>query len=230
MKKKLWKYILAVFFCIFGVAIIIVHCCWAIKQHKAVDIAKDYLQQKYEEEMEYVDIRLSLIDPCLYHVFFSSQTKTDIVFEVLVQLDLTILELTDGKSADNYYIVLFEYMAEQYLESAAKSLWEAESEITVTVNQQGLYAYTIDETVNENLPLSEMEKLFDYDITIQITGGESHLLDVEKLFRFIMLLKDNGFQPALVTYSDAIHTQTAEWTVLNKVVSADQLHKVWQRD
>jgi hypothetical protein len=118
------------------------------KENKAIQIAQEYLNQKYEQEMQYESTRFSWIDPSLYHVSFSPVCNSEIIFEVIVYPDLTIPEdrwefRQSSWSADNYYVKYFEYCMEEYLAADVKRLWGNDATVKVFDVDIGGVAFSV---------------------------------------------------------------------------------------
>lgn len=179
-------------------------------ENKAIELAQEYLSQKYDEEMNYESMRFSWIDPSLYHVRFSPANNPELVFEVLVQQDLTIQGGIrefgqSSSSADNYYIKYFEYLMEEYLSDYAKRLWGNEVKVTVLQMNSGLYSFFVPLELNNNVSLKDMEVLLNnywiYIRTDKAIMDEQSLVDTSnRIFEFIQIIKNNNFTPETISY------------------------------
>lgn len=180
------------------------------KENKAIELAQEYLSQKYDKEMKYESIRFSWIDPSLYHVSFAPANNPEIVFEVLVQQDLTIQGGIrefgqNSSSADNYYIKYFEYLMEEFLSNDAKRLWGDDVKVMVLQMNSGLYSFSVPPELNETMPLTEMEVLLKnywiYIKTSEITLDDRSLEEsANRIFEFIQVIKNNGFMPETIDF------------------------------
>jgi hypothetical protein len=195
---------------IFAVIIIVaasIKTYLTFKENKAVQIAQEYLNQKYEQEMQYQNVRFPWIDPSLYHVRFSPVNNPEIIFEVLVQLDLSLTE-KDNKHGnfipDNYYVKYFEYCMEKYLVADVKHLWGDNATIKVLDVNIGSAAFSVSPKINDEMTLMEMEPLID-DYWIYIRTNDTlveELLEpiANRILEFIQIVKDNGFEPETLNF------------------------------
>ncbi len=180
------------------------------KENKAIQIAQEYLNQKYEQEMQYENVRYSWIDPSLYHVRFSPVSKPEIIFEVLVYPDLTIPEDRwefgqSKKSADNYYVKYFEYCMEKFLIADVTRLWGDKATVKVLDVNIGGVAFSVSSELNDKITLMEMEPLIDdYWIYVRMNEIVFDELSTEKtanlIFEFIETIKNYDFVPKTIDF------------------------------
>lgn len=220
--RKPDKWILAVVCIIVSVVIggtITVKFIQRSKENKAIQIATEYLEQKYEQKMVYQRIRYSWIDPSLYHVTFSPESHPDISFEVLIQNDLTlrnnIQEFRQTTSPDNYYLKYFEYLMTEFLSDDINRLWNDTASITVLQHNIGLYSFTIPFELNDSMSLQDMESLIsNYWIYIQTTEALESSHDFENaaflLYEFFQVLKNNSFSPDVISFKYVVSENKTE--------------------
>ncbi|KJR97694.1 MAG: hypothetical protein VR68_12305 [Peptococcaceae bacterium BRH_c4a] len=218
------------------VGIISVKLYLSSKENKAIELAQEYLSQKYDEEMNYESIRFSWIDPSLYHVSFSPANNPELVFEVLVQQDLTIQGGIrefgqSNSSADNYCIKYFEYLMEEFLSDDAKRLWGDDVKVTVLQINSGLYSFSVPPELNNTMSLNEMEALLK-NYWIYIKTSEMKLDDqsleesANRIFEFIQVIKNNGFMPETIDFwypTTEDETTDVALRNLNEIDTVDQV-------
>ena len=218
------------------VGIISVKLYLSSKENKAIELAQKYLSQKYDEEMNYESIRFSWIDPSLYHVSFSPANNPELVFEVLVQQDLTIQGGIrefgqSSSSADNYYIKYFEYLMEEFLSDDAKRLWGDDVKVTVLQMNSGLYSFFVPPELNDTMLLKDMEVLLNnywiYVRTDKVVLDDQSLVDTSnRIFEFIQIIKNNSFMPETISYKFPSSENTTYSLIFdnwNEIDSVDQV-------
>ena len=168
-------------------------------------MAKEYLNEKYSQPMTYKGVRFSIVDPSVYHVYFSPENNSEIEFEVIIQADLTIKNTremnyeTVPQRADNYYIQYFRNALMKELASYVENVFGENVDINV-VTSKGSYGYLVPEELNDTLSVTEMEKIYDkyriYILTDETFSGEEALRNLsENTFEFICVLKEKDYIP-----------------------------------
>jgi hypothetical protein len=176
------------------------------KENKAIELATEYLNSKYEREMRYESIRFSWIDPALYHVRFSLVENSDLIFEVLVQQDITIQDgVHENSSADNYYIKYFEYQMEDFLSDDIKRLWGNEADVQVLQMNNSLYSFLMPFELNDTMSLNEMKALLNnYWIYIETKETISDKRSINEsaylIYQFIQAIRNYEFAPKTISY------------------------------
>jgi hypothetical protein len=166
--ERVIKRILPFFFIIFIAILVLVFLIYIRKQH-AINLAKEYLLKKYSQKMDYLDSCFSIIDPSLFRIYFSPENNKRIVFTVLVQQDLSILDKRrdDGYySPDDYLLEKFKLDFTDIFFSIAKSIWSDGIPVVISINEQPLYSYKVPIELNEKMSTKEMEKYINYNIYI----------------------------------------------------------------
>lgn len=177
-------------------------------EKKAIQVAQGYLLQKYEQEMQYLSIRFSWIDPALYHVYFSPIDNPDLVFEVIVQQDIRLKESSSrGKydfMPDNYNIAYFEFKMEQVFLNDVNRIWADHAVIRALYPNPALYAFGIPHGFNEKMTLKEMAILFDDYLFIvsldTILDNESKTREASRIFDFIQTVQEDGYKPNTIAF------------------------------
>ena len=201
------------------------------KEREAVKIAQEYLNQKYEQEMIYQDIRKAPIEPGVYHVMFSSAKTPEIEFEVTVPNSLMLPErvLDFGRSdhsADNYYYKHFEYQMKKYLVEDVTRLWEDNATIRVTVMDISGF-FTIPPELNDTMSIKEMDSIVsDYWVAITINNmpfdSKSVEVEASKIFEFIQNIQNDGFSPEgiscrFISGKNSIDVVISNWRQMDTV-------------
>lgn len=235
-RRKIMFIIIGIVVAVAVVGIISVKLYLSSKENKAIELAQKYLSQKYDEEMNYESIRFSWIDPSLYHVSFSPANNPELVFEVLVQQDLTIQGGIrefgqSSSSADNYYIKYFEYLMEEFLSDDAKRLWGDDVKVTVLQMNSGLYSFFVPPELNDTMLLKDMEVLLNnywiYVRTDKVVLDDQSLVDTSnRIFEFIQIIKNNSFMPETISYKFPSSENTTYSLIFdnwNEIDSVDQV-------
>ena len=178
---------------------------WFYRENRAVKMAKEYLKEKYSQPMIYKGVRFSVVDTSVYHVYFSPSDNREIIFEVIIQADLSIASTRQDnhkivpQSADNYYIQFFKNALMKYLSSDVRKVFGENADINV-VTSSGSYGYYIPEGLNDKLSLDEMENIYDkyriYILIDEIYPDEEALRKLsEETWEFICMLKEKDYIP-----------------------------------
>jgi len=174
---------------------------------KATEIAKEYLVQKYSQDMQCVDARYSWIDPALYHIYFSPVDNSDLVFEVMVQQDFSISEKTNeygNFSADDYYISCFEWQMSTFFRDEINLIWDNEAEIFVNAPNPALYAFKIPAGLNDSMALHDMAPLIEEYLLIidakQLLDAENKADEANKMLRFIQDVQKSEYKPDRIVF------------------------------
>ena len=155
--------------CILGLIAVGIAVCVAAflgyyegNERKAVQIAKGYLEQKYEQEMIYQGVRHAWIDPELYHVTFTS-VEMDVTFQVSIWppvLRQTSTEVEDG-IWDNYLWNFFCKEMEGVLQPEAASIWNGLDHLLIVHSQIKNKDVALIAEINEHTPAREMEYAYN---------------------------------------------------------------------
>lgn len=178
---------------------------WFYRENRAVKMAKEYLKEKYSQPMIYEGVRYPVVDPAVYHVYFSPSDNREIIFEVLVQADLSIATTSREnhkivpQSADNYYPQFFGYALMKYLSPDVRKVFGENADINV-VTSSGTYGHYVPEGLNDKLSLDEMENIYDkyriYILIDEIYPDEEALRKLsEETWEFICMLKEKDYIP-----------------------------------
>jgi hypothetical protein len=183
-----------------------------IHQHKAVRIASDHLNQLYQQEMCYEDIRYDLWER-EYVITFYPAEHPELLFQARTSVDLDKRSLTEIPSGsiftpyarefnDNYYPAYFTAELKKVFISAVEPQWKEMIDIDVLFydsRSRGLL-YDIPE-LTEATTLEEVkDQLPRYDLDV-IIPGETKLnetereAEAEKMFALFQTIKEQGYRP-----------------------------------
>ena len=207
------------------------------REYRVVKIAQEYLAQKYNQEMQYMDIfHQYWFYPQFYQIRFTSTTTPIIVFTVSVSENLEIsdnLRLFEQsqQSADNYYIKCFEYYMDDYLLPDVKQLWGDEATVAVIdINNSYGASFSISPMLSNEMTVWEMERLISsYHIYIGTSNkliDESLEADAEQIFEFFQIIKNDGFDPTSFFFKFPVtetETQSVEFEDWQEIVTVNQV-------
>ena len=180
-----------------------------LKERKAVQIAQEYLAQKYEQEMRYEQVWYSWIDPGLYHVLFKS-VNTEVYFEV--QMWPEALKLGEGTTDERYiwddYIgTFFCRKTEEAILPEIKKIWNEDVEVKVVRSNSRDYPTRRTGETNEHMTAIEMEPLYNYEIYITTnkllndeTNDETKLDEALRIIKTMQYLKNNQYWPKEILF------------------------------
>lgn len=201
MKKKIKPYLITV--CIIILLIIFLYLVLQYKKYKAKDMAIKYLDMKYTQQMNFIGIKLGIVEPAMYYVSFSPQNNPDIIFTVLVETDLTF---DDKNSPDNYLLRYFEFHLSNEIQSIAKYIWDNPVMCGVSVEDNFMVSRKVPKEINEYMTYEQMEPYLDYAIYIWITtdkkwGNINKHMEAEKILKIMNNLQFNNHFPKYIVFS-----------------------------
>ncbi|MDR0380405.1 MAG: hypothetical protein LBH86_00200 [Oscillospiraceae bacterium] len=178
------------------------------KEQKAIQIAQEYLVQKYEQEMRYESVRYSWIDPAIYHVHFSLVSNPDMAIEVMVQDDLSLREPRSSGDydymPDNYYIACFEFEMGKYFRPDTKRIWGEGARTHAMFFDPALYAFGVPHGLNNRLTLEDMAALVDdYHLVVRPNvdfEDELKMSEADKILDFIQTVQGGLFKPSRISF------------------------------
>lgn len=247
MKRRKALIILSVLIAIVVITILSIYVYYRMNKRKAVQIAKGYLEQKYEQEMIYQGVRHAWIDPELYHVTFTS-VETDVTFQVSIWppvLRQTSTEVEDG-IWDDYLWCFFCKETEALLQPEAASIWNEVDRILITHSRIRNSKATLGTEINEHMSAREMERTYyAYAYDLFVTPGRmisrgSEREEAQNILKLFQMLRDKDYHPSwiLVWYqtstandSDSVATEKPvtfeSWETIDTV---EQVIEIMQED
>lgn len=202
MKRRKALIILSVLIAIVVITILSIYVYYRMNKRKAVQIAKGYLEQKYEQEMIYQGVRHAWIDPELYHVTFTS-VETDVTFQVSIWppvLRQTSTEVEDG-IWDNYLWSFFCKEMEGVLQPEAASIWNGLDHLLIVHSQIKNKDVALIAEINEHTPAREMEYAYNYDLFVTPGRMISRGLEREEaqnILKLFQMLRDKDYHPSRI--------------------------------
>jgi hypothetical protein len=171
------------------------------KEQKAIQLAQEYLAQKYEQEMQYQSVRYSWVDPGLYHVYFTS-TDTGVNFEVEMwpkALDLPKGTVDyDGYLGDTYFSSFFCQKTAEYVLPNIKNIWGENAYISVVLHSGHSYPSEDISSLSENMTEKEMERFYTYEFSITsncLLDGESKTEESQRVLSIIETIRKLDYSP-----------------------------------
>lgn len=178
----------------------------SMKEHSAIQIAQKYLAQKYEQEMQFQNVRYSWIDPSLYHVTFLS-ASTNVKFEVSVWPKALNFpqNMTDygDEVTDSYLKDYFCQKTEEVILPEMRAIWDENMSINVSLSTSNLYSQRVTEKPNEQMMAIEMEPFYNYDYYIhanRILNNDSKIEEAERILDMIRYIQANQYYPREVLF------------------------------
>ena len=175
------------------------------KERKAVQLAKEYLAQKYEQEMIYESVRLSKVDPVLYRVSFISQ-NTGIKFNVNVTPSL--LKFPEEKSNnkllyDNYLGSFFCRKTEEIVLPEITATWNDNASIYVSLYPSDVYYEKNTADTNEHMTEREMESFYNYRFYIttnRLLINESKMEEAQRMLNIFQAIQKLNYHPVEILF------------------------------
>ena len=205
MKRRKALIILSVLIAVVVITILSIYVYYRMNKRKAVQIAKGYLEQKYEQEMIYQGVRHAWIDPELYHVTFTS-VETDVTFQVSIWppvLRQTSTEVEDG-IWDDYLWCFFCKETEAVLQPEAASIWNEFDRILITHSRIRNSKATLGTEINEHMSAREMERTYyAYAYDLFVTPGRmisrgSEREEAQNILKLFQMLRDKDYHPSWI--------------------------------
>lgn len=239
MKKKLNMKVLGGMICITVTAFITAFIAFDLhNKNKAKAIAAKYLEAEYLEQMDYKGVRLSLIDPAMYHVYFTPENNPDLTFEVLVMLDFTLPGKNNPNNPllkytpDDYLLEYFGYHLANELQNMTGDLGEAEIRPRIILLDQPLYSHKVSKELSENMPYKEMEAYIPYSIWFDIDKVWQHTdthTEARKMLEMIKNIQVSGYLPKQIVFTyQSIDKEEkfitfSEWYEINDISQIEEL-------
>ncbi len=191
---------------VFAAVILTLYSIYAVKlQYEksfAINVAKDYLAKKYEEEMIYRNVLKfnPLIEPGNFTVIFYPSSQPENIFSVEVnswgknKKEFLLEDCPDNgkgiiQSHDNYLLQKFNYEINNKLKEMSSSNLSL-----FAIYHNDARTYLIPNSLSENTDFAEAEKLIDYTIYADSESSSSEYM-AESLCELFDQLKRNSFCP-----------------------------------
>jgi hypothetical protein len=215
----------------------------SVKERKAVEVAKEYLAQKYEQGMICESVRVPSVDPVYYYVTFLSAT-TDVRFEVRIWPGIfknQKLEDSDKNINDNYLSSFFCKKVAEIVLPEITAIWDDNASMQVTQPTTNVYPKNDAFPINEYMTEREMEPFYEYRFHIttnRLLNSESKAEEAQRIFNLFQAVQELNYHPVeiFVWYQtgknekDEISTDSETWAkryikfdAWEEIDSADQL-------
>jgi len=158
--------------------------------------------------MQYSSIKFSRIDPALYHVYFSPSNNSDIVFEVMVQKNISLRTPTSDNKyiyvPDNYYIAYFEFELGEFFKNDVNKIWGDDANTRVLFPNPAMYAFGIPHGLNDQQSLEDMAALLEtYSLVVTLNldlNTDTQTNEAEKIFKFIKIVQGSDYAPNRISF------------------------------
>ena len=165
---------------------------YIIKKYRAVNIAKEYLLQKYTFEPIYHNCRFSAFEPKQYVITFSFN---ELLFQVIVPSNLKmpndIIRENDIYVSDNYILNRFKFLIIDDLNNKTCGKFKG----FIGIKNQPIYCFKISKNIILNMDLFSLEKEINYDLYINCKNDENLLEESKNIYDYISIVKERGFTP-----------------------------------
>ena len=172
---------------------------YSVKEKKAIQLAQNYLAQKYTQEMRFLNVRLPLtLDGAYYHVYFSPINNPDLIFEVGVWPNLTLLI-----STDDYYLRFVSLNIEKAFQNDVHKVWDVSADIYIYANYSIRYSYEIPIELNEQMDAVEIAPFLDYEFGIDTNRSlenDSKGEEAQKMFELIQIVQASNYTPTEIYF------------------------------
>lgn len=179
------------------------------RKEQAAALAQNYLERRYEQKMQpdHVIYRI-LGDPALYVAFFTPENQPDLLFDVIVQDNLTIMDdglYEFGKSTrpDNYLLQYYKYYAEQEIRPDIEEIWGNSVQFQISIEDNGFYSHSFYPGIWGNMTILEMAPFLKYEYIIvpgQVLDQASREAEGQRIFTFIQMIQESAFQPKDIVF------------------------------
>lgn len=154
---------------VIAVFVIVMYPAFPNNMDKAEMVATEYLQNKYSQEMQCVRGKVScIVDPVLYHIYFSPTNNPEMIFEVVLDTDFVLKNDSEHSiSADNYLLKMFEMAVRENVEPEIKAAWGDEAKVSIMYNS-GLYGFKVPDGLSEYSSEEELQNGIPHDVVVYI--------------------------------------------------------------
>ena len=173
----------------------------SVKKRKIVQIAQEYLQQKYKQTMDFEHVRLSYVDPVYYYVTFVSE-KTNVRFQVRIWpgvLKNQKLENNEKNIRDDYLSSFFSKKTEEIALPEITEIWGDKASIYVALHSNNTKKDT--SAINEFMTEREMEPFYCYAFYVAShhqLNSESKIREAQRVLNLFQAIRKLNYHPAKV--------------------------------
>lgn len=203
-RKKIMLIFLAALAVVFILSFVRIWFLYKGRKQQAAEMAQTYLDNRYEQKMQLDHvIYRALGDPARYVVFFTPENQPDLLFNVIVQDELTILgeglyEFGKSTCPDNYLLQYFTYHLEQEIDPDILQIWGEDASFKINVEDNGLYSHTAYPGIFENMTVQEMDPLINYGYIIipnLVLDQTSMEAEAQNIFSLLQLARKRALHP-----------------------------------
>ena len=196
---------------IIGVPILtiaIIRLQYAFKEPKVIALAQEYLEQKYDQEMQYLGITFPIIE-APYRVCFSPADNLNLIITVRVKSDISLREESIvGKihfMPDDYYMAYFELQMAEYFKNDIKMIWGDTANIFVSISSRAAASsFRVPTGLNNQLSLQDKEALIEkYLLFVNVDtmlGEDIKTEEAKKTLNFIQAIQQSGYKPDCLVF------------------------------
>lgn len=160
--RNIFIIVLITFLVIFLIGLILIYYpAFPHNKNKAREIAVEYVDEKFEQQMSCLGVNVSIWETVMYSVYFSPKNDPDLIFEVMLSQDF---ELPDHP--DNYILKYYEKEMKQRLEPVVASIWPEAS--ILLVDDQPLLGFRIDDGLDENSTFEDIQEKVSYALWVNM--------------------------------------------------------------
>ena len=208
-----WKKVILV---VFGIIAVVLACWWVYMYNReqiAISAAKEYLDERFYQEMRFLSSGRNFINVHLYHVRFSPVDNPELIFEVIVGgNDLMVRPARPAPDGslfvpDSYYLEYFALKMRDHFKNDILKVWDNEAVLSVSARQTPVVSFKapvdfdslqpIEDTLEEMLSVVDLYIFFiEVDTRLSDLSDEDiKLREANRIFDFIQIVRESGFEP-----------------------------------
>jgi hypothetical protein len=175
---------------------------------KVIALAQEYLEQKYDQEMDYIRITYPIIE-APYRVCFSPANNPDLIITVRVRSDMSLRDenIVGGIHfmPDDYYMVYFETQMADFFENDIRRIWKDSATTSISISSRAAAAsFRVPAGLNDQLSLWEMEALIEeYLLFVNVDtmlNEDAKVGEAQKIFDFIQGVQKSKYNPTRLVF------------------------------
>lgn len=130
-------------------------------KNKAREIAVEYVNENFEQQMNCLGVNVSIWETVMYSIYFSPENDPDLIFEVMLSGNF---ELPDHP--DNFILKYYQKEMKQRLEPVVASIWPEAS--ILLVDDQPLLGFRIADGLDENSTFEDIQGKVSYSLWVNM--------------------------------------------------------------
>ncbi|MGN0161335.1 MAG: hypothetical protein ACI4AQ_08115 [Lachnospiraceae bacterium] len=204
-------------FLLIGV-MLIYYPAFSHNKNKAREIAVEYVNENFEQQMNCLGVNVSVWETVVYSVYFSPENDADLIFEVMLSRDFELLG-----HPDNYILKYYEKEIYKRLESLVASIWSEAS--VLLIDHQPLFGFQIAEGLDETSTFEDIQGEVSYSLWVNInTEMKASKVQTEaaKIYELIKKIQEEQyiFEEISFFYIDA-RIEFTNWKEINSVLEVE---------